>query len=134
MEKKILLTAHTAASRVAIHLFREGFDGAGMGLGFFVVIDPYEQKASDIVLQRFEIPLLSDLVDCALCGAVSLQLYYHGRDAFPERDEYNVGEALPCGHLLDYRIAVQCVYVRKVNSALERVFVVVAAVARDMDV
>lgn len=74
-----------------------------------------------------------DLADRAVCRVVALQLNNHSGIGFPERNEHYICESFPRCHFPDYRLAVQGINESQVDGALQGVFIVVAAVAGDMD-
>ena len=67
--------------------FLEIFNDTFMGFSLFIVVDAYEEKVAAVVMKRIEVASFSYLVYCAVCTAVSLKFYNHGRDACCERNE-----------------------------------------------
>ena len=62
-----------------------------------------------------------------------LKLYYHCRQIGNEREQHHVRKSASRSHLLYHRILIQCIEISQIDRALKRILIVVASVARHMD-
>ena len=90
-----------------------------MGFVLLVIVDADKQNPSLIMRKGIEVSLFPNLQQRALCATIALQFDNHGRVVFLVWNKNNIREAFTCSHLLDDGIAVQGIYISKIDGTLQ---------------